>query len=56
MGVDDEMTREAVIELLEAKQMADEKEVALRMRRIIRQLPDDVIEKLFQIYKNTFPR
>ncbi|RCN42404.1 hypothetical protein ANCCAN_11607 [Ancylostoma caninum] len=56
MGVEDERTREAVIELLEAKQIADEKQVAMRMRRIIRQLPDDVIRKLFEIYKNTFPR
>ncbi|ETN85773.1 hypothetical protein RB195_020710 [Necator americanus] len=55
-GVDDERTREAVIELLEAKQIADEKVVAMRMRRIIRQLPDDVIDKLFEIYKKTFPR
>ncbi|EYB88309.1 hypothetical protein Y032_0249g117 [Ancylostoma ceylanicum] len=56
MGVEDERTREAVIELLEAKQIGDEKQVAMRMRRIIRQLPDDVIRKLLEIYKNTFPR
>uniref|UniRef100_A0A7I4Y2W6 Flagellar motor switch protein FliG n=1 Tax=Haemonchus contortus TaxID=6289 RepID=A0A7I4Y2W6_HAECO len=56
MGVDDERTREAVIELLEAKQIADEKQAEMRMRRIIRQLPPDVITHLFEIYKSTFPR
>ncbi|WKX94131.1 hypothetical protein Q1695_011413 [Nippostrongylus brasiliensis] len=56
MGVDDERTREAVIELLEAKQIADEKQVEMRMRRIIRQLPSDVVKQLFEIYKNTSPQ
>lgn len=56
MGVEDERTREAVIELLEAKQIADEKQGEMRMRRIIRQLPPDVLKQLFEIYKNTFPR
>ncbi|KAK5981182.1 hypothetical protein GCK32_005449 [Trichostrongylus colubriformis] len=55
MGVEDERTREAVIELLEAKQIADEKLVEMRMRRIIRQLPPDVVRQLFDIYKNTKP-
>ncbi|CAJ0604692.1 unnamed protein product [Cylicocyclus nassatus] len=55
-GIEDERTREAVIELLEAKQIADEKQVAIRMRRIIRQLPEDVVAELFELYKKTLPR
>ncbi|VDM62674.1 unnamed protein product [Angiostrongylus costaricensis] len=55
MNVEDERTREAVVELLEAKQMENEKQVEMRMRRIINQLPSDVLKQLFDIYKQTFP-
>uniref|UniRef100_A0A0K0DDB8 Reverse transcriptase domain-containing protein n=1 Tax=Angiostrongylus cantonensis TaxID=6313 RepID=A0A0K0DDB8_ANGCA len=55
MNVEDERTREAVVELLEAKQMENEKQVEMRMRRIISQLPNDVLKQLFDIYKQTFP-
>ncbi|KJH50401.1 hypothetical protein DICVIV_03412 [Dictyocaulus viviparus] len=55
MGVKDERTREAVIELLEAKQIENEKQVEMRMRRIIYQLPNDVLKQLLDIYRNTIP-
>ncbi|KAJ1353498.1 hypothetical protein KIN20_010138 [Parelaphostrongylus tenuis] len=54
-SIEDERTREAVVELLEAKQMGSEKQVEMRMRRIINQLPSDVLRQLFDIYKKTFP-